>query len=276
MSDSQSLNERITRVAREAGADLVGFAPISRFDNAPAEVHPRSIFPQTQTAIVVAVRQPRGPLKAVEEGCYWQSYNCDSYWYLNEIIAPKILRAILLDLEDLGYTSVPVHNPFHPHTGRKVREDQTAPDGIVSLRVMGVAAGLGELGHCKIFLTPEFGPRQRLRPLYRCCPGADAAVRWQDMRRLPGLRPRVRGRRHRHQPKRKDRYRRARVFARAFRPQGLRHGPSRRRSAIQPILERYGKRGRAEVLLPAVHARPFPPPVDLRGPRLPAGLPGSS
>jgi ferredoxin len=32
----------------------------------------------------------------------------------------------------------------------------------VSLRVIGVAAGLGELGHSKMLLTPEFGPRQRV------------------------------------------------------------------------------------------------------------------
>jgi ferredoxin len=28
--------------------------------------------------------------------------------------------------------------------------------------VVGVAAGLGELGHSKVFLTPQFGPRQRV------------------------------------------------------------------------------------------------------------------
>ncbi|NIM69365.1 MAG: hypothetical protein GTO48_02660, partial [Xanthomonadales bacterium] len=56
----------------------------------------------------------------------------------------------------------PVHNPFHPHTGRPVRRGAPHPDGIVSLRVAGVAAGLGELGHSKLLLTPQFGPRQRV------------------------------------------------------------------------------------------------------------------
>jgi len=159
----QALTEAVRAAAAASGADLVGFSPISRFDNAPAELHPRSIFPQTLTVIAVAVRMPRGALKAVEEGTYWQAYNCDSYWYLNEIIAPKVLRAIVLLLEGHGYTSVPVHNPFHPHAGRQVRDDQPAgPDGFCSLRVIGVAAGLGELGHAKLLLTPQFGPRQRV------------------------------------------------------------------------------------------------------------------
>jgi ferredoxin len=157
------LTREVKRVALGGGADLVGFAPVSRFEGAPPELHPRTVFPQTRTVIAVAVRQPRGALKAVEEGAYWQAYNCDSYWYLNEIIAPKVLRAVVLFLEGEGWTSVPVHNPFRPHVGRKVRDDlPCGPDGFVSLRVIGAAAGLGELGHSKLLLTPEFGPRQRV------------------------------------------------------------------------------------------------------------------
>jgi len=158
-----ALTQQVRRVALDSGADLIGFAPISRFENAPAEYHPRTIFPQTQTAIVVAVRQPRGALKAVEEGAYWQAYNCDSYWYLNEVVGPKILRSIVMFLESCGHTSVPVHNPFFPHAGRKIRDDQPAgPDGMVSMRHVAVAAGLGEIGHSKVLLTPQFGPRQRV------------------------------------------------------------------------------------------------------------------
>ncbi len=157
------LTEQVRSTALEAGAALVGFAPIERFDAAPPELHPRTIFPQTRTVVAIAVPQARGALKAVEEGTYWQAYNCDSYWYLNEVEAPRILRRIAMRLEEDGYTSVPVHNPFHAHTGRQVREDQPAgPDGMVSLRVVGVAAGLGELGLSKVFLTPQFGPRQRV------------------------------------------------------------------------------------------------------------------
>ena len=157
------LTGKVKKAALDAGAALVGFAPVSRFDKAPAEYHPHTIFPQTKTVVAVTVPQPRGALKAAEEGTYWQAYNCDSYWYLNEIVGPKILQAVTMLLEGEGFTSVPVHNPFHPHTGRQLRDDQPAgPDGMVSLRVIGVAAGLGELGMSKVFLTPQYGPRQRV------------------------------------------------------------------------------------------------------------------
>lgn len=155
--------EIIRKTAIDNGASLVGFAPISRFDNAPPEYHPHTIYPNTRTVIAVAVVQPRGAFKAAEEGTYWQAYTCDSYWYLNEVLAPTLLRSIIMRLEEDGHTSVPVHNPFHPHSGVQIREDQPfGPDGMISLRVMGVAAGLGELGHSKVFLSPEFGPRQRI------------------------------------------------------------------------------------------------------------------
>ena len=161
------LTEHVRAVALRSGAALVGFAPISRFDNAPPKLHPRTIYPQAKTVIAIAVLQGRGTLKAVEEGTYWNAYNCDSYWYLNEVESPRILRDMNFALEEFGYTSVPVHNPFHPHSGRQIREDQPAgPDGMVSLRVIGVACGLGELGMSKVFLTPQFGPRQRVFALF--------------------------------------------------------------------------------------------------------------
>ena len=51
----------------------------------------------------MALRHPRGVLKTVEEGTYWQAYNRDAYWYLNEVLAPQVLRPICLALEEDGY-----------------------------------------------------------------------------------------------------------------------------------------------------------------------------
>jgi epoxyqueuosine reductase len=156
------LTSEVKQVALDAGADLVGIAPIGRFDNAPDDLHPRTIFGKTQSVIALGCRMLRGALKTIEEGNYWQAYNCDSYQYLNEILAPHMLRKIVVYLEDRGYTSVPIHNPFSPHQGRAVRPGGTRPDGLLSLRVVGCAAGLGELGLSKLLLTPQFGPRQRV------------------------------------------------------------------------------------------------------------------
>lgn len=157
-----NLTVEVKKLAKQAGADLVGIASIDRFEHAPVDVHPHSIFSHTKSIIAVGCRMLRGALKAVEEGHYWQAYNCDSYQYLNEILAPHILRKISLLLEDHGYTAVPIHNPFGAHAGRPVYPGGPRPDGMISLRVVGCAAGLGELGLSKLFLTPQFGPRQRM------------------------------------------------------------------------------------------------------------------
>jgi len=162
MTANAALADAVKAAARRAGADLVGIASIERFDNAPAELNPRTIFAGTQSVIAVGLRILRGALKSIEDGTYWQAYNCDSYQYLNEIAAPRVLREIVLLLEDNGYTSVPVHNPFGADMGMPVKPGGVRPDGQISLRVVGCAAGLGELGRSKLFLSPQFGPRQRM------------------------------------------------------------------------------------------------------------------
>ena len=158
----EELTAEVKRLALESGADLVGIASIDRFDNAPPELHPRCIFGKTRSVIALACRMVRGALKTIEEGNYWQAYNCDSYQYLNEVLAPHMLRKIVMFLEDRGHTSVPIHNPFCSGVGRPVKPGGPRPDGMVSLRVIGCAAGLGELGQSKLLLTPQFGPRQRV------------------------------------------------------------------------------------------------------------------
>ena len=102
-----TLTEEVRQTDLDAGAALVGFAPIERFDNASRENHPRTIYPSTKTAIAIDVPQPRGALKSVVDGTYWQVYNCDAYWFLNEVEAPSILRRIVMMLEEHGYTSMP-------------------------------------------------------------------------------------------------------------------------------------------------------------------------
>lgn len=157
------LTQHIRELALSSGADLIGFAPLSRYDGAPAQYHPHRIFPQARSIIAFALTQPRGSLKTVEEGTSWGSYNGDAYHYLNIIEAPRIARILIRDMEKDGYTSVAVRNPFFENTGTAIREDcPTGPDGLISLRLAGVVCGLGELGHSKIFLTPQFGPRQRV------------------------------------------------------------------------------------------------------------------
>ncbi len=194
-------SETVKQAALAAGADLVGVGNIERYDRAPPQYHPSTILRDTRSIVALTLCQLRGTLKAVEDGTYWNAYNCDSYQFLNEIHAPTVLRAACRVIEQHGYNAVPIHNPFHAATGVPVRDGASAPDGMISLRVAGVVAGLGELGFSKMLLTPEYGPRQRVfavltdaplepDPLFtgricdecKSCVGGCTAGAWSDER----------------------------------------------------------------------------------------------
>lgn len=89
---------------------------------------------------------------------------------------PVYPDVLVLFLEDHGYTAVPIHNPFSFGTGEPVRPGGTRPDRALSLRVIGCAAGLGELGLSKLLLTREFGPRQRVFTVLTDAPLAEDPV----------------------------------------------------------------------------------------------------
>lgn len=200
MTAVQTLTREVEQLARREGASLVGFGNIERWDNAPPAYHPRTILPITRSVIAIGMPQSRGALMGIEEGTYWQAYNVDNYWYLNDVEAPRLLRQIVLFLEERGHTAISIHNPFSHNMGQRLRpEHVTGPDGIVSLRMVGVCCGLGELGHHKLLLTPQYGPRQRVfavftdaqlepTPLFRgkICDGCRLCVRECEAKAIGG------------------------------------------------------------------------------------------
>jgi len=175
-------SEKVKEVARAAGADLVGIAPMERFEGAPKQFDPRYIFPDAQTMIVLGFRIPRGSLRGIEEGTFYVSYCGMGYAGINWILQPMVIWQVNQFLEEEGYEAVPIPNCFpwcgiSTQTGelregwsRPVSEDKPAPDVFVHLRIAAFAAGLGEIGYSKLLLTPEFGPRQRLACLITDAP----------------------------------------------------------------------------------------------------------
>jgi epoxyqueuosine reductase len=159
--------------ARYLGADLAGIAPMDRFEGAPKEQDPRYIFPGAKSCIVLAFRLPRGYFRGIEEGTYFQSYTFMGYGGLNRIYMPIVLRELCCYIEDHGYEAVPIPN-YYSQPNISIPEQRPAPersvpvapglpnpDILVDFRVAAFAAGLGQFGYSKVFLTPEFGPMQR-------------------------------------------------------------------------------------------------------------------
>ncbi|HHV80484.1 MAG: hypothetical protein KBI34_00485 [Dictyoglomi bacterium] len=150
------LKDELALFVKEAGLDLVGIAPIERFKDLPPERHPSSIFPEAKTVVVLAQEIPRGTFRGIEEGTLWTR--------APRKLAPRYVYSVARFLEDRGWEGVPLL-PISPERwpdGIPVSKTGIAPNVSTPLEYAAVAAGLGEIGFCRIFLTPQFGPRQSL------------------------------------------------------------------------------------------------------------------
>lgn len=165
--------QQVKQQAKTLGADLVGISPMSRFEGAPRQMDARYIFPGAKSMVVLGFRIARGMLRGIEEGTLFSTYPSMGYAALNQVYGPMVLWNLTRYLEDAGYEAVPMHNVhggeavnsvsgnFRKGWSRPVAADKPYPDVLVHFRLAAYMAGLGEIGWSKVFLTPQFGPRQR-------------------------------------------------------------------------------------------------------------------
>ena len=176
--------EHVKRVAREAGADVVAIGSTDRFEGAPTQMDPRFMLPSARSVVAMAFRHPRGCFRGIEEGTFFTAYSAMGYSSINYIYQPHVLHRVGRLIEDEGYDVLPIPNNFpwnninvagwstpeetarpNPARSRPASPGKPAPDAFIQIRLACFAAGLGEIGYSKIFLTREFGPRQRLAVL---------------------------------------------------------------------------------------------------------------
>jgi ferredoxin len=137
----------------------------------------------TESALSLGLNQthPRGSLRGIAEGTLFYQYPAMAYANINEVYAPAVIRDVVCAVEDQGYEGVPIRNfggtgPLSDFDsdagedvrfGRRVRHTKPlrpgwpAPDVYVHFRIAAYICGLGEIGFSNLFLTPEYGPRQR-------------------------------------------------------------------------------------------------------------------
>jgi ferredoxin len=159
--------------ATRAGLDLVGVANIERFAGAPRQMHPAAIMPRCRSVIVVARRILRGNWRGIEEGTYWPNYTYFGYHgLLNSQFIPQPLYETACFIEDFGWEAVPYYPgvPERQPPRESLRPGAEYPDIHLAIRIAGVAAGLGEMGWSKVFLTRRFGPRVRLHAILTDAP----------------------------------------------------------------------------------------------------------
>ena len=165
--------EELKALAKSLGADLVGIASMDRFEGAPKEMDPRYIMPEAKSMIVMCFRVMRGSLRGIEEGTFFSNYSAMGYGGLTYNYIPMTVINLCKHIEDEGYEAIPIGHQSDwrgidnqgvqkKNFSVPVREGLPAPDIMIHLRIAAYLAGLGEIGYSKMFLTPEFGPRQRI------------------------------------------------------------------------------------------------------------------
>lgn len=162
MSD---LTKALIEGAQGWGADLVGIAPIERFKDVAAENHPSTIFPECKSVIVLGRRITRGTLRGIEEGTQFDLYRQYGYQWLEDRFLSLLTFKVSELLEDNRWEAVPLfHLPTQiPPMGIPVRENQPAPNVLIDFDAAAVRAGLGEISYLRVFVSKEFGPRQRFQ-----------------------------------------------------------------------------------------------------------------
>ncbi|MFQ6099499.1 MAG: hypothetical protein ACE5O2_17335 [Armatimonadota bacterium] len=157
----RALTNQLKALATDMGADLVGVAPVERFEEAPLPVSPRGHIPNARSVFVAAIHHPDA---CVELSGDPTVHDMGTYGPVQGDMNMKlgaIAFAVGRLLERRGYTSLPIV----PTNVWRYREWPGVPTPFtadLSQRHAGVAAGLGQIGWNGLFLSPEYGPRQRL------------------------------------------------------------------------------------------------------------------
>ena len=109
----------------------------------------------------------RGALRGVEEGTQFSNYRLYGYRWLEDRFLAMCTFKISEFLEENRWEAVPILNlPVQiPPMGISVEEGRPEPNVLVDVEKAAVRAGLGEIGYLGVFLSPEYGPRQRMQAI---------------------------------------------------------------------------------------------------------------
>lgn len=158
------MNNKIIEIAKANLADIVGFAPASRFDSDDPIF---KIFPGTKTVIALCFRVLRGIYRGTEEGTTYYQYTTMAVENMEETIMPMAQLKIANFLEEQGYIAIPQRR----HQQIMSETDGTNPEVAYNAVYRGktaenqmnftdaaVKCGIGEKGLSGAILTDEFGP----------------------------------------------------------------------------------------------------------------------
>ncbi len=152
------VTEKVRAEILNFGMDMVGFAPVSRWKNAPYLLSPPAILPEAKTVVV-------GAIHITDTWCEMggepepQDVSPGGWKDQNGLMDRTAYRVVRM-LNDNGYQAIAVASSniwrYREYEGIP---SLFAPD--LSHIHAATAAGLAEIGWCGLAITPEFGSRCR-------------------------------------------------------------------------------------------------------------------
>lgn len=161
------MRDEIITIAKQNAADVVGFAPSSRFDADDAIF---KIMPEVKTVIGLGFRILRGIYRGIEEGSTYYQYTTMAVENMEETIMPMAQLKVAMAIESEGFVALPQrrHQQImaeHDSTNPEVAYDAVYRDKPQEIQMdftdAAVKCGLGERGLDGALLNDDFGPMIR-------------------------------------------------------------------------------------------------------------------
>lgn len=158
------MRNQIIELAKKCDADVVGFAPASRFDK---EDKIFSLMPNVKTVIGLGFRILRGIFRGVEEGTTYYQYTTMGVENLEETVMPMALIRISNLIEGEGYIALPQRiSPLILNDNGTTNPEVDYTDVFHGVKAenqidfldCAVKCGLGEKSKINSLLSDQFGP----------------------------------------------------------------------------------------------------------------------
>ncbi|MFC1884417.1 epoxyqueuosine reductase [Thermodesulfobacteriota bacterium] len=140
-------SQEIKQAAFDLGGDLCGIADVNRFEGAPEGFHPRDVFSECKSVVVLACRFLVSTLYCRSTIPYTD--------VRNELTRKMDRMAIRLSyvLESNSIKSVPINSIGPCEWDEKAKKSR----GIISLKHAAVCAGLGKIGKNTLLINEKYG-----------------------------------------------------------------------------------------------------------------------
>ncbi len=161
------MRDKIIAMAKANSADIVGFAPASRFEKDDPIF---KIMPEVKTVVGLGFRVLRGIYRGIEEGTTFYQYTTMAVENMEETIMPMSALKVAMLIEQEGFYALPQRrhqqimaedNDTNPEVAYDAIYRSVTAENQMNFTDAAVKCGLGEKGLDGALLTDEYGPMIR-------------------------------------------------------------------------------------------------------------------